>query len=226
MAEYSVHRLLSLKKSTEQRIRKLIQESKFISYRQGNKKTVGGVAVEEIEKEIQSSWQKIESLMSNFSKIKFALLTSNAGISKDTEVKKVKVAGKDYTMAELIATSDELYGNSNHHGLYPQLLNIMKNQYATTTKTVDSQHDKIEQQLKDYLAKSVGNDKSVSADEIAQRSKVFHQDGDYVLIDPLNIAKKIKILQDEIETFKQECDATLSEQNALTTVSIDLTTIE
>lgn len=226
MSVYSVHRLLSLKKTTEQRIKKIIQEGKFIAYRQGNKKNVGGVAVEEVEKDIQNNWPKIESLMSNFSKIKFALLTSNAGISEDTEVRKVCVADKYYTMAELIATSDELYGNSKHNGLYPQLLNVMKNQYASVTKAVDNQHEKIEQQLKDYLAKSVGSDKNISADEIAQRSKVFHQDGDFILIDPLDIAKKIETLQNKIDTFRQECDATLSEQNALTTVSIDLIAIE
>ena len=53
---------------------------------------------------------------------------------------------------------------------------------------------------------------------------MFHADGDFSLIDLLNLRDKIEKLETEIEQFRTDCDAVISEQNALTTVEIDLTT--
>ena len=226
LEKLSIHRVLALKKTTADRILSELENSLLIDIRQGNKSTLRGVAVEDIEKQIISAYQKINQLISNYIKIKSALLQSNAGIRGNVEnLHRVEVCGRKYTMAELIFMSDEIYGNRRHKDAFKQqLLDKMKKSYSTATFKVDRQFQKIEDDIKDYLANAVSSDKGLSNEEIKKRSDMFHADGDFSLIDPLNLRDKIEKLESEIEQFRTDCDAVISEQNALTTVEIDLTT--
>lgn len=226
--KFTIHRALALKKTTEERINNEIANAQLISYKQGKKGTIRGVPVEKVEKSIRASYDKINQLISNYVKLKTAILQSNAGIRTIPEdLHKVTVAGKDYTMAELISMSDEVYGNKKHSRAFKQsLLNVMKTAYTNVTTAIERQHEKIEMDIKDYLAKAAASDKGMSSDEIRKRSDLFHEDGDYVLVDPLGLKNEIDKLEAEIKTFRADCDATMSEQNALTTIDIDLTDVD
>ena len=226
MSKYSIHRILSLKKTTAERIDQVIQSGKFIAIRQGKKEQVNGVPISSIEEEIKSSYQKITSLLSNYEKLKSALLSSNAGIVEGTEVEKISVAGKEYSLSELIAVSDDIYGNKKHKNAFkPRLLETLRAAYVQAIRKVEQQNQRVEQDIKDYLAKATTTDKAMSAEDIKKRSEIFHQDGDYSLIDPLNLKEVIQNLEQEITQFRHECDATMSEHNALTFVEIDLTDV-
>lgn len=226
MAKYSIHRILSLKKTTAERINEVLQSGKFIAIKQGNKNQVNGVSISSIEEEIKSTYQKITSLMSNYEKLKSALLSSNAGIVEGTEVARISVAGKEYSLSELIAVSDDIYGNKKHRDAFkPRLLETLKHDYTQALAKVEKQNLKVENDIKDYLSKATSTDKAMSAEDIKKRSEIFHQDGDYSLIDPLNLKEIIQKLEQEITKFRHECDATMSEHNALTFVEIDLTDV-
>ena len=226
MAKYSIHRILSLKKTTAERINEVLQSGKFIAIKQGNKNQVNGVSISSVEDGIKSNYQKIISLMSNYEKLKSALLSSNAGIIEGTEVARISVAGKEYSLSELIAVSDDIYGNKKHRDAFkPRLLEALKQAYTQALAKVERQHLKVENDIKEYLSKATSTDKAMSTDDIKKRSEIFHQDGDYSLIDPLNLKEVIQKLEKEIIQFRHECDATMSEHNALTFVEIDLTDI-
>ena len=225
--KYTIHRALALKKTTEDRIRTTIQEAKFIDIRQGKRGTIDGVPVEKVEQQIKSSYQKIEQLISNYIILKNAILSSNAGIPKDTVVIRVGVQGKEYTMAELISTSDEIYGTRKHpDAFYSLLLSRMKKAYADTVSKINRQHDIVENDIRQYLERSTASDKGMSKEEIQQRSEMFHEDRDYVMVDPLNLKEKIQQLEAEIQAFRTDADATMSEQNALTVIEVDLTAVD
>lgn len=226
MAKYSIHRVLSLKKTTAERINQVLKQGKFIAIKQGNKNQVNGVSVSQIEEEIKSSYQKVTSLINNYEKLKSALLSSNAGIVEGTEIVKIPVAGKEYSLSELIAVSDDIYGNKKHTNAFkPALLEVLRSAYVNAIHRVEQQNLKVEQDIKDYLAKASTTDKAMSAEDIKKRSEIFHQDGDYSLIDPLNLKEVIQKLEQEIIQFRHECDSTMSEHNALTFVEIDLTDV-
>lgn len=70
--------------------------------------------------------------------------------------------------------------------------------------------------------KNDDNTKSV----IESTEKMLHEKNDPHLIDPLKIADKIQALKKEIDEFREEADAVLSEQNALTVVDINLAEIK
>lgn len=224
--KYSLHRALALKKSTEERIIQEIDTSVFISIRQGKKGTINGVPVEKVETDIKATYDKVIQLIENYIKIKNAILRSNAGIREDVNLHTVEVAGKKYTMAELISASDEVYGNKKHSMAFKvRLLSRMKDCYSSAIRKIELQHQRIEMEIKDYLAKAAASDKGMTSDEIKMRSDVFHEDGDYILVDPLDLKSKIEELEKEIKEFRTECDATMSEENALNQIDVDLTTI-
>lgn len=226
--KYTLHRALTLKKTTADRIVKEINGATFIAVRQGKKNTINGVPVEKVEQDILSSYQKIEQLISNYWLLKKGILRANAGISEDTPVKKVKIEGcnlgQEFTIAELIAASDELYGNRKHSDAFlAKQLKAMKNAYLDAVNKIERQHERVENNIRDYLAKAATSDKGLSAEEIKQRSDMFHADGDFSLVDPLNLKSKIDELSAQIENFRASADATLSEQNALTAIDVNLT---
>lgn len=225
--KYTLHRALTLKKTTADRIDKEISSAVFIAVRQGKKGTINGVPVEKVEQDIKSSYQKIRQLISNYATLKAAILHSNAGVQDPATVKKVTVAGKQYTMAELISASDELYGNRKHsNAFYARLLYAMRNAYSDVINKVEKQHERVEANIRDYLAKAAASDKGMTSEEIKRRSDMFHEDGDFVIVDPLGLKDVIDKLDAEIKEFRTDADATMSEQNALNTIDVDLTTVD
>lgn len=225
--KYTLHRALTLKKTTADRIDKEIRSATFIAVKQGKKGTINGVPVEKVETDIKASYQKIQHLISNYAILKAAILRSNAGVQDPATIKKVTVAGKQYTMAELISASDEIYGNRKHSdAFYARLLQVMKNAYADTITKVERQHERVEQNIRDYLTKAAASDKGMTNEEIKRRSDMFHEDGDFVIVDPLGLKDVIDKLDAEIKEFRADADATMSEQNALNTIDVDLTVVD
>lgn len=223
--KYSIHRVLSLKKSTIERLKKVISSAKFVAVVQGKSKNIKGVPVQDVEQEIRKNWQEINKLFDNYSKLKSALLSSNAGLTERLREQVVteKVAGKSYTISELIDTSEIMYGKSGCEGLKGDLLCSLTEQYNDVLNSIETQKRRVEDQIRDYLLKAASNDKQLSTEDIEKRSQMFKEDGEYRLVDPLDISKKIEELRTEIDKFRDECDATLSEHNAVTVVEIDLT---
>lgn len=226
--EYSIHRLLSLRKTTEERIRKAINGNQcFVATVKGKSRTINGVPVENVERDIKATYDKVMALISNYRRIKAAILRSNAGVPADTELTRFCVAGKTYTMAELIDASNNIYGNEQHQGgCKARLLVRLKLDYSKAQEKIELQAQKVEQNIKDYFEKAAVGDKQLSAEDMAKRSEMLHEDGDLHLVDPLNIKKVIDDLESEIYRFREECDAVISEQNAVTKVDLSLIDID
>lgn len=222
--KYSIHRLLALKKTTYSRILDLLREAKFISAYKGLQDNVNGVPVTKIEEEIKANYQKLNDLISNYKKIKIALLNSNAGAPDQANLKKVTVCGNDYTMSELIFLSDEVYGNAKHPGaIYQQVIKTFNSQYVNIINRIENQYQQVENKIQNYLNQLGGDGKAQSVKDIEDRSALFHRDGDLHMIDPINLKDVIEKLKKELGDFVLEADASISENNAMTFVDIDLT---
>ena len=227
--KYSIHRVLALRKSTIDRIDKSIGNLKFIDIAQGKSKKIKGVDIEDVKKSIIDNWNRVESLINNYIKIKRALLASNAGISSDTIVETVQIMGHNYTMAELIDIMQNVYGLNGSHfsrGYKDRLLTEIMSQYNEALNKVEMQKQRVDDQIRDYLMKAAQNDKQLSTEDIEKRTQMFKEDGEYQLIDPLNLKSRIEKLSKEIQQFRDECDAIMSEHNALTVLEIDLADID
>lgn len=216
----SLHRALIELKTLKKRIGKEIVNATYVMTMVGRKETVNGMPVKEAKAKIQSDYDSIVSLISNYEKIKYAVIRANAGVKGDADT--VSVCGKDYTVAELIEAMNSVYGKT---GFKTSLLNSMKERLVNVTRTITMAQAREADEIDRYLKTITGDNNKLSAAESQEQIKLWHELHDVTMVDPLGIEGKIQKLEEEINTFCVEADSTLSEQNALRKISVDLTTL-
>lgn len=227
--KYTVHRALSLIKSTKSRIAKEFSEDApaWIRVARGQEDNIRGVSVEEIRREIQSHYDRVTALIENYIALKSAVVQSNAGVLPGTELRRVSVGGKKLTVAEIIELRDTVYGVKA--GFKTTLLSKMKDDFAQAQREFDAMQEKADEEISRYLQSIVGRDGEPDANTksiVEATGKMLHEQKDPRLIDPLKLAGKITALGNEIEEFLTEADSVLSEQNALTTIELNLAEIK
>lgn len=228
--KYTVHRALAMLKTTKARIeRELFDESiMWVRVARGQEEMISGIAVKDIQREIIAHYDRITALIANYVKIKAAVIESNAGVLPGTEFRRASVAGKSLTVAEIIELTDTVYGRAKKPGFKSQLLAKMKSDFARAQRCYDDMQEKADDEVSAYIRSLSGKKREDDETDagtkslIEATSKMLHEQKDPRLIDPLKIAEKIKNLENEIEEFRTEADAVLSEQNAMTTIEIDL----
>lgn len=232
--QYTVHRALAMIKTTKARIVKELSEGNpaWIRVVRGQEDNIKGVAVKDIQREIQSHYDRVTSLIENYIKLKSAVIQSNAGVRDGVEVYRVPVAGKNLTVAEIIEMHETVYGRAQKPGFKSALLAKMKNDYARAQMGFDTLQDKADEEVSRYVQSLVGRKKDDEATDaetksiIEATSKMLHEQKDPHMLDPLKLADKITALENEIEDFRTVADAVLSEQNALTIIEVNLAEIK
>ena len=227
--KYTVHRALSLIKSTKSRIEKEFSEDApaWIRVARGQEDSIRGVSLEEIRREIQSHYDRVTALIENYIALKSAVVQSNAGVLPGTELRKVSVGGKKLTVAEIIELRDTVY--SNKQGFKTTLLFKMRDDFAKAQREFDNMQAKADEEIARYLQTIGGREDDTDSKTksiVEATSKMLHEQKDPRLIDPLKLLNKITALDNEIEEFLTEADSVLSEQNALTTIELNLAEIK
>lgn len=232
--QYTIHRALSMIKTTKARIEKEIynESAAWVRVARGQDDNIRGVSIKEIKRDIQSRYDRVVALIENYIKLKSAVLRSNAGIRSNTEIFKTKVAEKSLTVAEIIDLQDTVYGKTKKSGFKSMLLEKMTRDYIQAQREFDDMQLKADAEVRQYINTISGRKKdddetdSATKSLIEATSKMLHEQKDPCLIDPLKIAEKITALTNELENFRTEADSVLSEQNALTMIDVDLAEIK
>lgn len=145
--------------------------------------------------------------------------------------------GKPLTVAEIIDLNEMVYGNGSMGknktlGFKPQFLAKLKRDYVEAQQDFDKMQERTDNEISQYVKtvfekKKDGENVEVAAKEIIDATtKALRDQKAPRFVDPLKIANKIAQMEKEIETFHVEADSALSEQNALTTIEIDLMEIQ
>lgn len=224
MVELSIHRALAKLKIYDKQIRKEIANSRFIEGYIGENGKIAGVSQEETSKKIEGDYKSIIQLISNYEDIKGAIIKSNAGITKDTTgIKEYTdvIKDKSLTMAQIL----DIYNNSLK--FREALLNELNQQYANTKNKVEKHNVKVDQdlnlQLQSFTTNKDQNNKSNSETEgLKAFAANYHNIYDANLLDPLNLGELIKTYDKELDELREKIDSTISENNALVTISVDL----
>lgn len=217
MAKISIHRGLTELKTLEKRIANEIGSAKFVAVRKGKADKINGVAVSDIEKAAQASFDKITAYIGRYRRLKSAIVLSNAGVVPETgfPVGVVEVAGDMMTVAEAIERKNSIKFERD-------LYEVMSRQYKNAQANVEKENLKVEARLDEYLKSMFGSDaKKTSAVEVESHSKLFKDNNEYNIIDPLGAAEKLEAMQTKIYNFETEVDAVLSESNATTMIDVD-----
>lgn len=206
MKKLSIHRALTELKMLNLRIETATNEvSAVVANRKSNRK-MNGVDIQEYEKQMQASYDKVVGLISYRNKIKALVVQSNAST-------KVIVGKEEMTVAEAIERKQSIQYEKN-------LLEIMQHQYRSTINTVAKENDALPAKLETYLINILGNKDKQSPDEVKLHTETFMKRNEYEVIDPLNVKKQIESLSTCIEEFESEVDAVLSESNATTFIEV------
>ena len=209
MTEYkklSIHRALTELKMLNHRIEAATNEvSTVLANRKSNSK-INGVEIQEYEKQMQSSYDKVVGLIGYRNLIKSLVVESNART-------KVTVGKEEMTVAEAIERKQSIQFEK-------KLLDVMQQQYRSVINTVAKENDALPAKLETYLINILGNKDKQSPEEVKLHTETFMKRNEYELIDPMNVKNKIEALNSRIEEFESEVDAVLSESNATTFIEV------
>ena len=206
----TIHRALAEINVLEDRISKLTREAVFCGAAKQSMKKLGGVTIEEYKANGQSSLDKIKDVIARLNAIKRAISESNAVTHRT-------VCGKDYTIAQIIWM--------NQHGIdfLSDLLNQMERQYSNAVSVIETTNSRLSDRADDFVIRSnnPADKDGMSPDAIRDMRDGYIERETMILIDGINIKKTKENLADEINSFKAEVDAVLSESNATTEITIE-----
>ncbi|MGE7111588.1 hypothetical protein [Lysinibacillus sp. NPDC047702] len=209
MTEYkklSIHRALTELKMLNHRIEAATNEvSTVLANRKSNSK-INGVEIQEYEKQMQSSYDKVVGLIDYRNRIKSLVVESNARTT-------VTVGKEEMTVAEAIERKQSIHFEK-------KLLEAMQQQYRSAINMVAKENDALPAKLETYLINILGNKDKQSPEEVKLHTETFMKRNEFELIDPMNVKKKIEALSSRIEEFESEVDAVLSESNATTFIEV------
>lgn len=206
----TIHKALAELKVLDSRIDKSIADGVFCAANKHSNEKIGGVPIQDYEKVIQGSYDKVDGLINRQNAIKRAVTLSNAET-------KVKISDREYTIAEAIWM--------RNHGIEKMqaVVNVMQRQYKQAQAKLNIQNGaELEARADQYVTAIYGQkDGKTNTADIDKVRKDFLTANTYELLDPIHILNKIEELEKKISDFMSEVDAALSCSNALTEITIE-----
>lgn len=209
----TVHKALAELKIIDDRIDSAISNVLFITAVKNGTKKINGVDVESYKETVRSSYQKANDLINRRNAIKRAVVMSNA-------VTKVTVAGVEYTVAEAIDMK-----NNGMNGMKCMLNTLIRQYRDATYKFNCNSGESLEEKANQYVMNILGSQGSSTDKTDAKQVQALHDsyvaNNEFVMVDPIDIEKKIEDMRNKIVEFETEFDAALSVSNAVTTIDIE-----
>lgn len=207
MEKLTIHRALSELKLIGAKITKGIDELNPSGTQQGNRLVNGVYEKAEFEKNTLSGFQSVMDLIERRNKIKSAIVQANGKT-------KVTVAKKEMTIADAINLKAVVVYRKT---LAENLKNKHNKQKAIVEKT-NAQVDTNALQL--AAAALQKQNVKIGDDDVQKVIAPYVEANKVVLVDPLQVEKRVKELEDDLSAFEAEVDAVLSEINAVTFIEL------
>lgn len=205
----TVHKALAELKVLDNRINNAISSGDFVITKKNNQDTVKGKTVEQFKAKATEAFQKASDLILRRNAIKNAVVVSNANTM-------VEIGGKQYTVAEAIEKKN--YGMD----YYVQLRDVLRQQFAKQRAELEKYNASLQQKAEQFVTGLMGGkDIKTDSEEYISAVDTYIKSNTMILLDPLNIEKKIEEFDDTINTFLPEVDAALSVSNAVTIIAIE-----
>lgn len=198
----TIHRALVELKTLNNRINSVVSEGTYITTNKKSNKKINGILIEDFKRDvITASYDRVISLIARRNAIKTAIVASNAKTV-------VKIGEVSMTVAEAIERKGSI-------GYEQTLLGRLKAQYNHSVARLNTENGNLPTMFEKYL-QTFGGKEALSAEAVEEHRKNYYGANECELVDPLQLDKKIRTLEEDITTFYNEVDATLSESNATT----------
>lgn len=200
----SVTRSLVEIKTVDGRIRKIIEQGLFMTYKTKYKNTRH--TEEEFKKSATADFQSMNDLIKRRDQIKNAIVLSNATTM-------VEIAGNKMTVSQAIEFKNTIAYKT-------EILASMKKQRQTVIIEVDAHRQRVQTKVDENVRIICGKDAKPDAATLKMVSDGIATGDPIDVYDPLNLDKVIDSMEREIEDFKANVDFVLSESNATTLIEV------
>ena len=164
------------------------------------------IDADRFKKEVLANYQSLNDLLKRRNTIKRAIILANA-------TTQVKIGTWTGTVAEAIEQKSSIK--------YKQtLLFCMKKQMEDVNARLTEGKAELENRLDRLLSSEMGKDVKTNPETVTALTKSFNENNRVVLIDPLDAAKLISQMEDEVESFATNVDWVLSEMNGKTMIAV------
>ena len=201
-APISITQALAELKLLRKRIEHNLHDTEFMTL----KTKRSNLDTEKFIADAKAYYQSYMDLIDRYNRLKSAIVRSNA-----TTV--VRVAGKDYTVAEAVERKRSL-------DMYKNLLMTMERQYVQTRAAHATHSREQDERVERLISTELSKEAKTNIDVVKQLRDTFLADNSAEIIDPLNLEDRIRALRKEIDDFETTVDWVLSESNGKTLISL------
>ena len=218
MMEITIHRALSQLKTTQTRIEDKFEKDIYVSSTIGKTNMAEGRPVDAVKREILANFDSMQQLLKNYQTLKLAIIRSNSGITEEsTNIKTGMVEGMELTVAEAIAIQKYVLP------LESQFVRRLENQLNNAKRTIEMTNSQANTEITSVLeALSNKDSKNLDSSQVNTITEAYQQNKFRQLVDPLDLADKIRKLRDKLDALSVGVDAFLSESNAISHINVDL----
>lgn len=218
MMEITIHRALSQLKTTQARIEDKFEKDIYVSSTIGKTNMAEGRPVDAVKREILANFDSMQQLLKNYQTLKLAIIRSNSGITEEsTNIKTGMVEGMELTVAESIAIQKYVLP------LESQFVRRLENQLNNAKRTIEMTNSQANTEITSVLeALSNKDSKNLDPSQVNTITEAYQQNKFRQLVDPLDLADKIRKLRDKLDALSVGVDAFLSESNAISHINVDL----
>lgn len=192
-------------KNIDSKLNKAITETKFIASHYKGKSIPNFGDIDLFRKQTKATYDSIMSLIKERTKLKSAIVESNAKTQ-------VTVSNKQYSVASCI---------ERKHSIKTEelLISTLVGQRSQIYSSIEQKNKLTEVKLDQLLNTTFGNNKP-SPEQIKVVSDSFWNENETVACDPLDITKVTAKLSEETMDFLSNVDVALTISNSTTTIDI------
>ena len=197
------------------KINNKIQKANFVDMAKNNEENVVNARVdrETFKKQAEASFQQIRDLINRYQKIDAAIVASNAST-------KIQTSYGEYTVAAAISLRNRLRSVDDKTDFEGNLLNTMEKTLINHIQAVDARNRKLEMTAEGMRTSILRKETKGKDDKPLEVVDTYVRENTTVLIDPLDLKKKIDEIYEKNDTLLRELDTAIKVSNATTFIEI------
>lgn len=195
-----------------------IEKASFVDTAKPNEEKVYAKRInrEEYAKEAEAAYQQINDLIERFQKIDAAIVDSNA----KTEV---KTSYGTFTVAGAISLRSRLRGMDSYDGeadFEGKLRDKLNDEYNERVRFCDIKNNQLRATAENMRLSILGRDAKARDDKPLGVVDAYVKENTTELVNPLDIKKKLELLEEKRNTMLTELDTQIKVSNATTFIEI------
>ena len=200
------------------KIQDKISKASFVDTIKPNEEKVldARVSKEEFAKDAESAYQQIQNLIDRFQKIDAAIVASNANTTINTTY-------GSFTVAGAISLRSRLRGAGSYDGeadFESALQDKMEKDFQTRVSLAEMKNKQLQSTAESMRLSILGKDSKVKDEKPLEVVEAYVKENTTELVDPLDVQKKIAMLQEKRDTLLTELDTQIKVSNATTFIEV------